>query len=174
MHRQDWTRRCYAIVIVIVAAVGVLKAQGSSKLVEWLYIGGDQAHSKYSSLTDINKANVDDLEIAWEWDVGEMPLPEYGIRPGRFEATPLMIDDTLYVSTMYARVVALNPETGAERWRFDPETFRFGGEGTSPGGFKHRGVVFWRDGDHVRLFSEQPILALRPRCQDGSTRREFW
>ena len=88
MHRQDWARRCSAIVIVIVASVGVLKAQGSSKLVEWLYIGGDQAHSKYSPLTDINKANVDDLEIAWEWDVGEMPLPEYGTRPGRFEATP--------------------------------------------------------------------------------------
>ena len=121
-------------------------------MVEWPYVGGDQAHSKYSALNDINPANVGDLEIAWEWDAGESPLPEFGTRPGRFQTTPLMLDDTLYVTTMYARVVALDAETGRERWRFDPETFRFGGEGSPPGGFKHRGVAYWRDGDHVRLF----------------------
>ena len=89
--------------------------------VEWPYVGADQTHSKYSALADIDRANVADLEIAWEWDAGEFPLPEYGTRPGRFEATPLMIDDTLYVSTMYARVVALDAETGDELWRFDPD-----------------------------------------------------
>ncbi len=138
-------------VLAFALGAGTAGAQEPA-MVEWPYVGGDQAHSKHSDLADIDRANVADLEIAWEWDAGELPLPEYGTRPGRFEATPLMIDDTLYVSTMYARVVALDAETGEELWRFDPETFRFGGEGTPPGGFKHRGVAYWRDGEHVRLF----------------------
>ena len=152
MSKTNPCRRWVWIAIVSGTLVHPLTAQESSIAVEWPYIGGDQAHSKYSLLTDINKTNVDKLEIVWEWDASEMPFPEYGTRPGRFEATPIMIDNTLYISTMYARVVALDPETGVERWRFDPETFRFGGAGTPPGGFKHRGVTFWRDGDHVRLF----------------------
>ena len=41
-----------------------------------------------------------------------MPLPAFNARPGSFAATPLMIDDTLYLPTMYSRVVALDAETG--------------------------------------------------------------
>ena len=121
-RRPTWPGCLLAVAI----ATGPAGAQEPGA-VEWPYVGGDQAHSKYSALADIDRANVGNLEIAWEWDAGELPLPEYGTRPGRFEATPLMIDDTLYVSTMYARVVALDAETGAERWRFDPETYRLGG-----------------------------------------------
>ena len=96
--------------------------------------------------------NVDRLQIAWEWDPAEQPLPEYGTRPGSFEATPLMIDNVLYLSTMYARVVALDAETGRELWAFDPKAYEHGPEGGPPGGFKHRGVAFWRDGGKMQLF----------------------
>ena len=81
-----------------------------------------------------------------------MPLPEYGARPGSFEATPLMIDGTLYFPTMYSRVVALDAETGAEKWVFDPRVYELGGRGSSPGGFKHRGLAFRRAGDDLHLY----------------------
>ena len=54
-------------------------------------------------------------------DAGEKALPEFGTRPGNFQSTPLMIDNVLYLSTPYNRVVALNAETGAELWSYDPE-----------------------------------------------------
>ena len=63
-----------------------------------------------------------------------MPLPEYNARPGSFEATPLMIDDTLYLPTMYSRVVALDAETGAEEWVFDPKVYEHGPHASPPMG----------------------------------------
>ena len=139
--------------LIVVATTVVLAAQSQrGQMVEWPYVGATQGHTKYSALSDIRRSNVADLEIVWQWDPNEMPMPQYGARPGSFEATPLMIDNTLYFSTMYSRVVALDAETGAEKWVFDPKVYETGAAGVSPGGFKHRGVAFRRDGDELHLF----------------------
>ena len=126
----------------VVASTAVLGAQvPAGEMVEWRYVGGEQSHAKHSALSDVTRANVDQLEIAWEWDPAERPLPEYGTRPGAFEATALMLDNVLYIPTMYARAVALDAETGRELWAFDPQAYRHGPEGSPPGGFKHRGLA---------------------------------
>src|SRR5437868_8912671 len=90
---------------------------------EWPFYGGDQAGTKYSSLDQINRTNVRNLQLAWEWKTGEKRLEEYKTSPGIFEVTPLMIDGTLYLSTPYNRVVALDPESGRERWSYDPKAY---------------------------------------------------
>ena len=143
-------RLCAIGIVVAAALLGAQERQG--EMVEWPYVAAEQSHTKYSVLADIDRANVSDLEIVWEWDPDEMPLPEYGTRPGSFEATPLMIDNTLYFSTMYSRVVALDADTGAQKWVFDPKVYEGGPRGASPGGFKHRGVAFRRDGNDLHLF----------------------
>ena len=133
------------IAALIAAAVGATAAaqDPSGSMVEWPYVGGDQGASKYSPLADIDVSNVERLEVAWTWEPNELPNQEFRTRPGSFEATPLMIDDVVYVSTMYTRVVALDAGTGEELWAFDPEAWRTGPEGGPPGGFKHRGVAVW-------------------------------
>ena len=95
-------RRLCVVAIVASAAATLLGAgaQEPDGLIEWPYVGAEQSHTKYSLAADITRANVDQLEIAWEWEVGEMPMPELGARPGGFQATPLMIDNVLYVSTI--------------------------------------------------------------------------
>src|SRR5215470_3897216 len=102
---------CFAVLFVI--GFLLIGAQ-SSRQVEWLYYGGDQAGTKYSPLSDINPSNVQRLEIAWQWKHWETPLKEYDTTPGFFEATPLMIDGVLYVTTPYNNIAALDPETGKE------------------------------------------------------------
>ena len=147
------TRAAAIIAVVLAAAVGAPAAQENNDgIVEWPYVGADQASSKYSPLTDINRSNVDQLEVAWTWEPNELPSQEFGVRPGRFEVMPLMIDNVVYVSTMFARVVAIDAETGDELWTFDPESWRLGPEGSPPGGFKHRGVAVWGEGDAMRIF----------------------
>lgn len=134
--------------IAFVASAALLGAQGRVQgVVEWAYWSGDQAVTRYSTAPDITPANVNQLERAWEWGSGE--LPTNGMRPGEFEATPLMIDNVLYLSTPYHRVVALDAETGAELWAFDPEAYK-GGEDSI--GLKHRGVAFWRGPGEPRIF----------------------
>jgi quinoprotein glucose dehydrogenase len=117
--------------------------------VEWPVFGGDQAGSKYSTLTQINKENVKNLKVAWEWRTGEKPLEQFHTTPAVFEVTPVMVDGTLYLSTPYNRVVALDPVTGKERWSYDPKAYE-AGQVPNGTGFVHRGVAFWRDGSNHR------------------------
>ena len=127
-------------------------AQEPGAMIEWPHVGAEQAHTKYSAAEGITAANVGDLEIVWQWEPNETPLEAYGTRPGPFQATPIMIGNVLYLSTMYTRVVALDAETGAELWTFDPKAYEGGPKGAGPNGFKHRGVAWWSDGNDDRIF----------------------
>jgi quinoprotein glucose dehydrogenase len=128
--------------LLIFASSGSPMAQRAA--VGWPVYGGDQGATRHSPLADINRRNVANLHVAWTWKPGEKALPEYGTQPGTFQNTPLMIDDVLYVSTPYNRVVALEARTGRELWRYDPEPFK-DGQPPNGTGFVHRGVAAWRD-----------------------------
>jgi quinoprotein glucose dehydrogenase len=121
-------------------------ATGQSRNAEqdWPFYGADQAGTKYSPLADITRDNVARLAPAWEWATHEKALADFGTRPGAFEVTPLMIDNVLYLSTPYNRVVALNADTGAELWSFDPKAYE-DGQPPNGTGYVHRGVAAWRD-----------------------------
>ena len=157
-------KRFFAAAILSAAAVTV-GAQQPAVPIEWPYVGGDQAHTKYSTADEITAANVDQLEIAWEWEPNEMPMPELGARPSSFQATPIMIGNVLYVSTAYNRVAAIDAETGAELWAFDSKAY----EREARHGFIHRGIAYWRDGDDFRIFlnSRDRLYAI-----DAATGRE--
>lgn len=132
--------------------------------VEWPYYGGDQGGTKYSTLSDIGPANVQRLQVAWEWKHWETPLKEYGTTPGFNETTPLMIDGALYVTTPYNNVAAVDAETGKEQWRFDGKAYELG-QLLSASGWKLRGTAVWRDGNRMRLFlnSRHRLFSLDPK-----------
>jgi quinoprotein glucose dehydrogenase len=90
---------------------------------EWPTYGNDPGGTRYSPLAQIDRANVAQLRVAWTYRTGgEGGAAAYGHTA--FEATPLMVDGTLYLGTPYNRVIALDPATGAERWVFDPKVNR--------------------------------------------------
>jgi len=152
--------------MLIVSALAAVEAQSRSRpMVEWSYVGADQGVTRYSPLADIDLSNVHQLQPAWEWKSPDRPMPEYGTVPGNFTSTPLMIDNVVYVSTNYNRVAALDADTGAEKWVYDPRAYE-GGMPALAGGFRHRGVAAWRDGDKLRIF-----LASRHKliCLDAET-----
>jgi quinoprotein glucose dehydrogenase len=137
---------------LLVLGVVVLGAQDRDRIVEWPHYGGDAGHGKYSTAADITAANAGDLELAWTWQTVDRPMPEYNVRPGGFETTPIMIDDVLYASTSFHQVVALNAASGQVLWVFDPRTYEEGPP-LSGTGLNSRGVAFWRGGDgEARIF----------------------
>ena len=142
-------KRLYAVAIL---ALGVLlNAQTGPQPVEWRHWGGDAAQTKYSTAADITTSNVQDLALAWTWQTIDRAEPQHDIRPGGLETTPLMIDDVLYVTTSFHRVVALDAETGKARWAFDPKTYEEGPP-LSGTGLNSRGLAFWRgDNGQSRL-----------------------
>src|SRR5882672_3696209 len=140
----------------------------ASREQDWPFYGGDQGGMKYSPLTDVSASTVSRLGVAWEWSPRERALSQFGTRPGNFQATPLMIDNVLYFSTPYNRVVALNADTGAELWAFDPKPYQ---EGQPPNGtgFVHRGVAAWRDrstDNKLRIFINSRYRLI---CLDAAT-----
>ncbi len=149
----------------LIVIAGVLAIVPSRPQVEWPYYGGDQAGSKYSAAADVNRTTVSRLGIAWTWKTGEKPLPDFGTAPGSFENTPLMIDNVLYVSTPYNRVVALDAESGVEKWSFDPRAYA-DGQPPNGTGFVHRGVAAWRDNGKLRIFINSRA---RLFCLDAAT-----
>jgi quinoprotein glucose dehydrogenase len=134
---------------------------------DWPFYGADQGGSKFSPLTDINRDNVAQLAPAWEWSPREKANADRGTRPGAFEVTPLMIDNVLYLSTPYNRVVALDAGTGAELWSFDPKAYE-DGQPPNGTGFVHRGVAAWRDSTNgaLRIFLNSRYRLI---CLDAAT-----
>ena len=133
-------------------------------MIEWRHVGSEPTHTKYSAAEELTAANVGELEIVRQWEPNEMPIEEYGTRPGPFQATPIMVGNVLYLSTMYTRAVALDAASGAELWSFDPRAYEGGPKGAAPSGFKHRGIAWWSDGDDARIFlnSRDRLYAIDP------------
>lgn len=114
---------------------------------DWPAYGGDVGGSRYSPLDQINRANVADLELAWTFRTGAVeahPELRWAID---FQATPILLPETagghLVVCDPYTRVIAVDPATGAERWRYDPEIDKR----PLAGRFKCRGVALWQSAD---------------------------
>jgi quinoprotein glucose dehydrogenase len=141
--------------LALLAFVGTFRLQpAQTGEQDWPVYGGDPGGTKFSTLTDINHDTVAGLSKAWEWSTGEKAREEFGTRPGTFQTTPLMIDNVLYLSTPYNRVVALDAETGAALWSYDPKAYE-DGQPPNGTGFVHRGVAAWRDSDaggKLRIF----------------------
>lgn len=116
----------------------------SAELIEWPSLGGDAGSLRYSPATEITRGNVASLVPAWTWRTGEIDTADgEDLSPGKFEATPIMLRDTLYLSTPFSRAVALDAETGRQFWAFDPDVIRWGVIANDQPGFVHRGVAVW-------------------------------
>jgi len=110
---------------------------------------------KYSLADEITRDNVSRLAPAWSWQTGEIPVAATdstkAARPGMFQATPLMINDTIYLSTPFNSVVALDANDGRQLWRFESDAWK-AGQPSNGTGFVHRGVATWSDERSRRVF----------------------
>ena len=142
--------------------------------VEWRAHGGDFANTKHSPLAEIGPENVRRLEIAWRWrsvDDAVRAQDDY-LNATMFEATPLMFGGTLFLTTAFTRVVALDAATGEPRWLYDPQSHLF--PTRVPIGIHSRGVATVRLGQQHRIVfgtSDAHLVALDART--GALVQEF-
>jgi glucose dehydrogenase len=115
----------------------------SGPLAEWPEYGGDKGGLRYSPLTQITRENVGDLELAWVHHHGDVSDGTQEVTRTSFNATPIAIGDSLYFCTGLNRVIALDAETGALRWSFDPQLRGRRLQGPYP--LTCRGVAHWED-----------------------------
>lgn len=150
-----------AILAVAALAIGNADAQKGVSDGQWANYSGDKGSMKYSALDQINKGNVADLAVAWQWDSPDNAIAKENPskRAGALKVTPLYINGVLYTSTAFNLAAAIDPGTGETLWTFDPEVWK----GRRPGnlGFNARGLAYWSDGagdDRILLGTQANYL----------------
>jgi quinoprotein glucose dehydrogenase len=151
--------RLFVIVCVAVASAAARgQVPGDS---EWPNYGNDPGGMRYSLLSQINRENVSTLKVAWTFHTGDVSDGSRDRKRSGFEATPILVDGTLYFTTPFNRVIALDPETGKQRWAYDPRidlTLDYGD------GLVNRGVATWLDPTRYMLTSTRLYVLDGNRC----------
>src|SRR3989442_15672527 len=119
-------------VLVSALLLGLAPAALDAQEVDWSANGRDAQGTRYSPASQITRQNVSRLEVAWTYRTGETDPRFKTEKPTAFEATPLLVDGTMYLGTPLGRVIALDPATGRERWGFAPKNKRDVGDGDFP------------------------------------------
>jgi quinoprotein glucose dehydrogenase len=130
------------LAIFLIAAITAARPASDAEIADWPFYGADAGGSRYSPLTEINKSNVAELKVVWEYHTGDVSDGSDNRRKSEFETTPIVVDGTMYLSTPFNRVVALHPDTGREKWSFDPKIDLHAGYSE---GLVNRGVTLWID-----------------------------
>nr|WKN34758.1 PQQ-binding-like beta-propeller repeat protein [Tunicatimonas sp. TK19036] len=105
----------------------------------WSHYMGDPARTHYSSLGEIDRDNVQELEVAWTYESGEIGKNNY------IQCNPLVVDTILYGASPGMKIFAVHAATGEPIWEFNPF------EGTNQTSFT-RGLSYWAEGDDHRLY----------------------
>jgi len=133
--------------LLIVALCNTAAAQAGTDH-DWTYYGGDAGSTRFSRLDQIDSTNVSQLTPVWSWssadgEVFKRERIQGGT--GHHENTPLAVDGVLYVSTPLNVIRAIDGTTGKTIWTFDPQAWKH------EGGWTHRGVAYWKEGDVERI-----------------------
>lgn len=156
--------------LAAVCAALLLLAPGGKRSPEWRYYGGDAGGMKYSPLDQINRSNVSQLRPAWIFDSADHSDGKQYPARSAFETTPLLVDGVLYVSTSFHRLFALDAETGAILWEFDPKFDRT----TRVTLLQSRGAAYWEKGSVKRiLLGDQQARLFSIDARTGKPDRGF-
>lgn len=163
------------VLALVCAATPRVAAQspshGSGSGDDWPFYGHDAGGMRYSPLAQINRGNVANLRVAWTFHVGDISDGTGGKKRSGLETTPILVDGTLYLTSGFNRVFAIDPETGAQRWVYDPQIDITGKYGD---GLINRGVAAWLDpkrakGKPCRTRIFEATLDARLIALDGAT-----
>src|SRR5947209_4326571 len=109
----------------------------------WEHWGGDRGGQRFSPLSAITRDTIGNLVKAWQFRTGDLDrrAPAVMART-KFQATPLFVEDSVIFCSPFNEVIALDPGTGAQKWRYDP---KIDTNVRAANRFNCRGVAFWID-----------------------------
>ncbi|WP_325985187.1 glucose/quinate/shikimate family membrane-bound PQQ-dependent dehydrogenase [Pseudomonas protegens] len=136
---------------------------------EWQAYGRTEFGDRYSPLKQITPANIGKLQEAWRIRTGDMPTDKDPVEITN-QNTPLKVNGKLYACTAHSKVLALDPDTGKEIWRFDPQIQ--GPNGDDFRGWAHmtcRGVSYYDEANFKNADAISQPATLSPAGQAIAT-----
>ncbi len=136
---------CTPFLLVIYVLTGC--CSGDEKVTsagkDWPVYLGDNSSSHYSSLTEINKDNISQLELAWIYHTGD----DISENHTQIQCNPIIIGGIMYATSPRLKVFALDAATGRQLWEFDPDPENQYAQNVN------RGVSYWQKGSDKRIYS---------------------
>ena len=152
MMRMSIGGRWHARRLMLLWLVTVF-AGAQSQPAQWPSYGGDAGGMRYSAAAQITRENVKQLQQVWEFHTHALDAHRFGESDASFEATPIFSHGTLYLTSPFDVVFALDAKTGQQQWNFDPKT-----EPVAEGGMvTSRGVSLW-EGPNVNGCARRIVL----------------
>ena len=109
----------------------------------WPDYGGDAGGQRYSEAALVTPANVGELRRQWLFRTGDASRRAAALmKRVKFETTPILVADKLVLCSSFNEVIALDPASGAQVWRFDPKVAT---DRRPANRYNCRGVAQWRD-----------------------------
>src|SRR5580692_7495309 len=136
----------------------------------WPNYGNDAGGTRYSGAQQIDRSNVARLRPVWTYRTGALEQQTELVKKAAFEATPILVENRLFLSTAYNHVIALNPQSGERLWEFDAQVDL----SKDYSEVSSRGVSAWEDpdrkqGEPCRLRIFMGTLDGRLIALDGET-----
>lgn len=164
-------RRFVEVVVLVICVAIVVLGSPSASASAWEHWGSDPGGMRFSPLDQILPSNVGTLVRAWEFGTGDLAgRPPELMKRTKFEATPLFVDDSLVFCSPFNEVIALDPGSGQQKWRYDPKIST--GQRLA-NRYVCRGVAYWVDERatpgtpcHARIFmgtNDARLIALDAR-----------
>jgi len=135
------SRRGIAMKRALLAAALALGGHAFAQDRTWAHFNGDLRAQKYSPLAQITPENVKNLQVAWRARTGDKSDGSGKVPATDWSATPLFVNDTLYLGTPFYRIFAFEPDSGKVKWTYDPKAVL---EALTQPDLKNRGVAYWQ------------------------------
>jgi quinoprotein glucose dehydrogenase len=130
---------------------------------DWYAYGRDLSAQRFAPQTQITPDNVKNLKLAWTFRTGDLPRARWGS-----ENTPIKVGNLLYVCTPHNIVIALDPGTGAEKWRYDPKV----DDRSIPYTAACRGLTYFDDHTSSDLASAAPAASAAAPATASATAKQ--
>lgn len=143
--------------VLYLSACTETKQEGAGA--DWDTYLGQPTSNQFSTLDQINKDNVSQLELAWTYQTGDS---------ANYQTNNLIVEGWLYTATPHSRIVALDGATGKEHWNFDPSEVH---ESLADG--DQRGLMYWDDGEDGRILTSKGNRFYALNAKDGELITSF-
>lgn len=171
---SGWLTTSYSIIViglrlVITACILSCSSNQQTKYESWAVYGGSKESIHYSSLTQIDTSNVTQLRPVWTYHTGDADTAKHS----QMQCNPIIVNGVMYVTSPKLRLIALDAETGKEKWVFDPDSSNKNKE------FYHfilnnnRGVTYWAEGEDQRILYTAGSSLYAINAQSGIPVRSF-
>lgn len=167
MHYRIKQAYIFIIILLIISCKKAIdeSTKNENHHKEWRVYNGSKENTKYSSLDQINKDNVQMLQIAWQYEAGDKG---YSI-----ECNPIIIDKVLYATSPSVNAFALNATTGEELWLFDPSVYEGNTERMTGSWAVNRGVAYWENDERQTIFFGAGPYMYSLDANTGKPRQDF-